>query len=164
MSESPVLEQILGDTLAGAIDALVQTGPPLLNDLPLFQRLSDLQTDLGSNTLEASAALSLQPNFGEFLQMVSGTQQIMATLRRSGNRGHNAEAVSAIDEILTRLNINLALALRKEQAHRAKLRRMAAHGLLPTQIDAETGLALGHAFKVQREEEAVPPGAYKTCR
>ena len=45
--------------------------------------------------------------------------------------------------------------LRKEQAHRAKLRRMAARGLLPTQIDAETGLALGHAFKVQREEEAV---------
>ena len=45
--------------------------------------------------------------------------------------------------------------LRKEQAHRAKLRRMAARGLLPTQIDAATGLALGHAFKVQREEEAV---------
>ena len=120
MSEFPVLEQILGDTLAGAIDALVQTGPPLLNDLPLFQRLSDLQTDLGSKIVEASATPPLQPTLSEFLQMVSGTQQIMATLRRSGNRGHNAEAVSAIDEILTRLNINLALALRKEQAHRVR--------------------------------------------
>lgn len=43
--------------------------------------------------------------------------------------------------------------LRKEAKHRSKLRRMAARGLLPTQIDPASGLVLGHAFKLEREEE-----------
>ncbi len=43
--------------------------------------------------------------------------------------------------------------LQKEAKHRSKLRRMAARGLLPTQIDSASGVALGHAFKLEREEE-----------
>lgn len=43
--------------------------------------------------------------------------------------------------------------LHREAAKRSKLRRMAAKGLLATQIDAASGLALGHAFKLQREQE-----------
>lgn len=119
MSKSYLLEQTLGNTLASAIDALVQTGPLLLNDLSLFQRLSELQTDLGSETVKVTA-LSPQPSHDEFLQMASATQQILAALSRRDNSGPNAEALSAIDEILTRLNLNLALTLRKEQAHRIR--------------------------------------------
>lgn len=120
MSESSVLAQSLENTLAGAIEALVQAGPPLSDDLSLFQRLSDLQTGLGSETVEATAAPSSQPSLGEFLQLASATQQILATLRGIGNSGPNAEVLSAMDEVLTRLNVNLALALRKEQAHRIR--------------------------------------------
>lgn len=43
--------------------------------------------------------------------------------------------------------------LRKKAAHHSKLRRMAARGLLPDQIDSASGLSLGHAFTTQREQE-----------
>ena len=120
MNESSVLEQALENTLAGAIEALIQAGPPLLDDMSLFQRLSDLQTELGSNTLEASAAPSSQPSLGEFLQLTSATQQILATLLGRGNSDLNSEALSAMDKILTHLNVNLASALRREQGQRIR--------------------------------------------
>ena len=108
MNESSVLAQALENTLAGAIEALVQAGPALLDDMSLFQRLSDLQTGLGSKTLEASAVPSSQLSLGEFLQLTSATQQILVTLVGRRNSGLNAEALSAMDEVLTRLKVNLA--------------------------------------------------------
>jgi hypothetical protein len=54
--------------------------------------------------------------------------------------------------------------LQKEAARRTKLRRMAARGLLPTQIDSASGLSLGHAFKLQREQEETKQRAVRKAR
>ena len=42
---------------------------------------------------------------------------------------------------------------KKEQQRKEKLRKMAAAGLLPTQIDSKEGVVLGYAFKTEKERQ-----------
>ncbi|MDA0735274.1 MAG: thiamine phosphate synthase [Chloroflexi bacterium] len=120
MRETPPLAQTLRDALAGSIEALVQGCPPLLNDAPLFRRLSDLKTNLESGRAEPTASPSARPSLSECLQLTDSTYQMLTTLRNWENSGASWEAMSALDQVLTRLKTDLAAARRKEQAYRVR--------------------------------------------
>jgi len=120
MRATPFLAQTLRNALAGSIEALVQVCPPMLDDTSSVQRLSDLKTHLESEPGESNSSTFDQPSRSDCLQLTNTARQLLTTLQGWEGGGPNREVMSSLEQVLIRLNTDLASALRQKQAHRVR--------------------------------------------
>jgi thiamine-phosphate pyrophosphorylase len=120
MMETTPLAQNLQNALVGLVEALIQDCPPLLDDGSSTQRLADLKTELERRSGESIPTTSRQPSPVNCLQLTGISRQLLAGLRQWESVGPKWEMMASLEQVLTRLNADLASALRREQDHRVR--------------------------------------------
>lgn len=114
------LAQDLRNALTALVEALVRDCPALLDDTSSLQRLADLKTELERGSGESIPTTPRQPSPANCLQLTGTSRQVLAGLRQWEGGGLNWEVMASLEQALTRLDTDLASALRQQQAHRVR--------------------------------------------